>query len=156
MATSLVRRVGSLILACLVIATPLTGCTAIHRIPMDPGIPETETKIAWGSGQRITGYTMADGTHYRFDGRVYLAGSDSLHFQAGKGKLDYPSWVDPSNVAGAAALKRFTLARTDVASVDARQGSPGKTTVLVLAIMVGSVGIFAALIAASGGIDLGM
>jgi hypothetical protein len=110
MAASLARRTGAALLACVLIASPLSGCSTIRRIPMDPGIPEAETKAAHESGQRIEGYTTADGVHLKFDGWVRLAGPDSLRFSPAVHK---PSiWYPPDAAVPAADTLRvaFTLA----------------------------------------------
>jgi hypothetical protein len=156
MAASIPNRVGSLLLACALMATPLTGCTTIRQIPMDPGIPEAETAAAQESGQRITGYTSADGVRHAFDGWVRLVGSDSLHFRPAPPKS--PIWFPPGDrVPPADSLQSaFELPRTQVASVQARQGSAGKSLLLAGCILAGAFGIVAALVAIGGGVGVNM
>lgn len=149
MTASILRGAGRLLLASAVIATPLAGCSTIHRIPMDPGIPETETGVARQSGQRIEAYTTADGVTHAFDGWVKLAGPDSLAFRPAPRR---PSiWHIPDSGAATDTLPApFVLARSAVASVEARQGSPGRTTLFVVSTLAVVVAAFAAAIALSG------
>jgi hypothetical protein len=152
MTASIPRSAGRLVLSCVVMATPLMGCSTIHRIPMDPGIPETETRAARESGQRIEGYTTADGVTHKFDGWVVLAGPDSLSFRRAPHRSAI--WFPPPTQDSATdTLQRaFVLPRAAVASVEARQGSPGKTTLLVVSILGGCFAAIALAFAIGGGI----
>ena len=156
MAASLARRTGSALLTCLLTATPLSGCSTIRQVPMDPGIPEAKTEVGRESGQRIEGYTTSDGVQHEFDGWVRLAGPDSLRFRPEVHKPRIWYAPDAADTAADTLRAAFTLARTDVASVAARQGSPGKTTLLVVGIVVVTFGALAALVAATGGMDMEM
>ena len=57
-----------------------TGCGGTHLRPIDEEIARGGTGLRDDTGQRIDGYVLSDGVAHEYDGRVRLAGSDSLAF----------------------------------------------------------------------------
>ncbi|MBE0565333.1 MAG: hypothetical protein IH621_05185 [Krumholzibacteria bacterium] len=57
-----------------------TGCGGTHLRPIDEELARDGTGLRKDSGQRIDGYVLSGGVVHEYDGRVRLAGSDSLAF----------------------------------------------------------------------------
>jgi hypothetical protein len=141
-AGSCAHRLGSLLLACIVAATPFAGCSTVRMVPMTPGILEARTKAVRPPGQRIVGYTTTDGVHHKFDGWVQLLGGDLLRFRATPRAPGDTASADSASAVEGAPESSFVLPRDQVAVVDARQTNSGRTTVLVVSLTLLAVTAF--------------
>lgn len=151
MAASSPHRIGSLLLACILIAAPLTGCSTVRMVPMDPGGPEAKTKATRPPGQRIVGYTTTNGVHHRFDGWVRLLGKDLVRFQPISCAPAGMAAADGTPAVGGGADSSFVLPRAQVASVEARQTHSGRTTLLVVSVTLVAVMAFLVIAVALSG-----
>jgi hypothetical protein len=103
------------------------------RLDADPGVSENAVRLQSGEPVEIDGYTRPDDGFREWRGYVQTVPPDSLQFTP-KREYEKPA-TDPS----------FRLARADVVSIAAREYSGGKTTGLVVGMLL-VVGAIAAVI----------
>lgn len=122
------------------------GCSKTRVVALgdDPASSGTHSKFASGEAIEVYGYTRTDEGFREWRGYVQAVPPDSLQFTQ-KREYRKPEGARP-----------FRLALTDLVSLDAREFSPVKTSLVVFtgALIVG-VAIAGAIIAASGGFDFG-